>query len=177
MTKFLFFDVNTKKINEYEIILKQYTNLCFLNCSLNDLVTDYKFDILVSPANSFGDMTGGIDLAISKKWPNIVKNVLNKVNESKYRDSGDRKYIPVGVCEIVDLDINKYLLIAPTMYLPGNINNSNNIERAFSAILEMTKNYKNMIIACPCLGTGIGGLTGTDSALQIKNAIDKFTKK
>lgn len=178
MHQFLFFDINKNKINEYKSTLQQFTNTSFLNSSLDDLVTNYKFDILVSPANSFGDMRGGIDEFISKKWPGIDKNVLSKVSESKYVDYSDKKYIPVGHCEIVSLDIktNKYLLIAPTMYLPGNIYGTNNVERAFSAIMKQIENYKNVIIACPCLGTGIGGLSGTDSALQIKNVLNKYVK-
>lgn len=173
MPKIIFFDYNKDKISQYQKVLGNIDNTSFINCSLDDLFKKYNVDILVSPANSYGIMTGGIDRDIVKLFPTVEKNVLKKVNESVYNDSSLKKYIPVGKCKHVPLNNNgKILLIAPTMQLPHNIVETNNIELAFSAILKAIKNLDDcVIVACPCLGTGVGGMSGTESAVQILRAI------
>ena len=159
--KILFFDIDSTKIKEYENILGEIKNLDFVHGSLDDIMEKYTVDVLVSPANSFGVMTGGIDRDIANKYPMVVQNVNNKINESHRLDSGGRKYIPVGSCEAVSLDNKKkIMLIAPTMFLPKNIVGTNNVALAFVAILNKTKRLwhteREVLMACPCLGTGVG---------------------
>lgn len=171
MPTIIFFDYNKEKISQYQKVLGNINNTIFINCLLEDLFKKYNVDILVSPANSYGAMTGGIDRDIVKLFPVVEKNVLKKVNESVYSDSSSRKYIPVGKCKHVSLNNGKILLIAPTMQLPQNIVGTDNIELAFSAILEAIKHLDDcVIVACPCLGTGVGGMSGTESAMQILSA-------
>lgn len=174
--KFLFFDIDSTKISEYQNVLGKIKNLDFLHGSLDDIMKNYNVDVLVSPANSFGVMTGGIDRDIAKKYPMVVQNVNSKVSDSYNSDSGGRKFIPVGTCEAVSLDNKKkVLLIAPTMFLPRNIVGTNNVAMAFIAILNRTKRLKHterdILVACPCLGTGVGGLGGKESANQILRAL------
>ena len=174
--KFLFFDLNEQKINEYKKILGHIKNTIFECNTLDEIFQKYDVDILVSPANSYGIMTGGIDRDIAKKYPMVVKNVNDRVSVSKYSDSAGRKYIPVGACEAVNLDNDKkILLIVPTMLLPKNIIDTQNVKIAFTAMLKKIKvihdSKYNVLLACPCLGTGVGQLTGTYSANQI---LDSF---
>jgi O-acetyl-ADP-ribose deacetylase (regulator of RNase III) len=178
MISFLFFDWNNDKIDGYRRILHKHSNIIFFNGSLDQLIEQYDFDILVSPANSFGVMNGGIDKDIAKQWPDVAKNVLDKVKCSNYSDNGNRQYIPVGKCEIVYLDNkkkDKFLLIAPTMYGPQKIVGTQNVALAFSAIINLIKNITYpIVIACPCLGTGVGCMTGDESAKQIDKVLQNY---
>lgn len=173
MPTIVFFDQDKDKIEQYSKILKYLNlNMKFLHASLDDIVNKYYETnpfILVSPANSYGDMNGGIDKAIIDKFPLVNKRVSALIKKSPYLDSGDRPFIPVGKMDFVELDDKKNILIvAPTMLTPRNIVGTNNIYLAFSAIYKNIKCLDdNVIIAIPCLGTGIGGLTGEESAKQI----------
>ncbi len=54
------------------------------------------------------------------------------------------------------------------MLTPRNIQETNNVYLAFSAIYKNTKDLgTSVIVVCPCLGTGIGGMSGDESAEQI----------
>jgi len=121
MPKFIFFDYNKEKIYQYQQVLKNNSNMSFYFGTLKDVMKNFNIDILVSPANSFGIMTGGIDRDIAEMYPMVVDNVNAKLKQSKSFDSGGRQFIPVGDCEAVSLDNkNKLMLIAPTMFLPRN---------------------------------------------------------
>jgi O-acetyl-ADP-ribose deacetylase (regulator of RNase III) len=178
MPKIVFFDINADKIDSYKKLLGNFKNTSFFHGSLDRVIEKYNVSVLISPANSFGVMTGGIDRDIAGKYPDVVKNVLNKVRQSTYKDSSGRHYIPVGMCEAVMLensDINKCLLIAPTMFLPQNIVGTKNVAMAFRAILGKIKFLGNhIVVACPCLGTGVGGMSGEESATQIAYCLEHF---
>lgn len=183
MPTYVFFDYDKNKINVYEKILSKNKNhnFIFLNCDLEQILekfyTNSKFPfILVSPANSYGDMTGGIDRDIIKHFPVCKQGVLDIVNTTGIRDSSGRKHIPVGDCRFVKLD-SKYnaLIMAPTMETPKNIVGTPNVYLAFKSIYFNTQQFaSSVIIAIPCLGTGIGGLSGEESALQIMKFLDKL---
>lgn len=187
----LFFDLNYDKINEYRNVLTEINcesdkvklNFYFYNLDLKTIMKKYvnKINGLVSPANSYGVMNGGIDTEIVKLYPNIQKKVFDKIKESTYTDSTNKHYIPVGMCEAVSLsnDLEQVLFICPTMFLPKDINHTSNVKLAFIGLLTKIKSAKltdcsNITIACPCLGTGIGGMSGIESAKQILEACDIF---
>lgn len=190
MPKFVFFDRNKKNIEEYKNILsntpsklsKLSFNFIFIHGTLDDILDRYYEDfplVLVSPANSYCNMKGGIDYSIIKKFPKCEKRVLEKLSQSKYKDSTGRKILPVGKSFCVELDDKQNaLLVSPTMETPRNIVGTNNIYLSFSVIWKTVENLgPNTIIACPCLGTGIGEMTARDSAIQILNFlmdIEKF---
>ncbi len=179
---FVFFDQTKEKIDGYQKYLSSYPNMIFIHGTLDDILNTYYNKstpfVLVSPANSYGNMRGGIDLCIIRKFPECEKKVLDEVKKSPYIDSTSRNIIPVGKCRCVELD-NKQnvLIIAPTMETPKNIQGTENVYAAFKAIYKVTKQLsKNTIVACPCLGTGIGGMSGEDSALQILKYLQYVNK-
>ena len=173
MPTIVFFDYDKKKIESYEKVLgKLNKNIIFLHATFEEVLTKYYEKhpfVLVSPANSYGNMCGGFDKDIIKKFPTCKNRVLDLVKRSAYSDSSGRSYIPVGVCKFVELDNkNNVLLMAPTMLTPRNIVGTSNIYLAFSAIYKNIKDLDDsVIVACPCLGTGIGGMSGEESAGQI----------
>lgn len=174
--KIIFFDINKDKIKKYKNILdtinsKSHVKVEFYNAELRELIDNKKIDIIISPANSYGVMTGGIDIDIVKLDSTIQQKVYAKVKESHYLDMDEERYIPVGTCQCIKVNHSLSLLIAPTMKHPKDISESNNVLLAFNAIMIFLENAtyhnKNLTIACPCLGTGCGSMDAETSAKQI----------
>ena len=72
-------------------------------------------DALVSPANSFGFMDGGIDMAISRFFGWQVQERLQQLIQAKYHGE-----LLVGQADIVATDHSRipYVIAAPTMRVP-----------------------------------------------------------
>jgi O-acetyl-ADP-ribose deacetylase (regulator of RNase III) len=186
--KIIFFDNNKENINKYKNVLdvinqKNDINLLhsnneikieFVHSDLSYLVCDNKIDVIISPANSYGHMTGGIDKDICKIDTFIQDKVSHAISKSVFLDMDNEPFIPVGTCVPVKINKDLTILIAPTMKHPKDITGTNNVFLAFNAILINLKiqNYhnKDLVVACSCLGTGIGGMNAEKSAKQILHA-------
>jgi len=135
----------------------------------------FKFpaDAMVSPANSFGYMDGGLDLAIRHELGDSIENSVQKAILEKH--SGE---LPVGVAEIVPTDSEKwpFLICAPTMRVPKNVSETMNAYLAFRATLVSIAKHNESdsdkidSLVCPGLGTGIGSLPARRCAEQMKMA-------
>jgi O-acetyl-ADP-ribose deacetylase (regulator of RNase III) len=180
MPKFIFFDYNKELIDVYKKVLGNIKNTYYVVEDLDTLLDKYDIDVLVSPANSFGRMTGGIDYYYKKKFPQVETNVKNAINKKKYSKSTDLGYfLPVGKSVIVRTGEKKpkYLISTPTMFTGNsNIKGTNNIYLAFTSILNNLDKYK-VVIGIPGLGTGVGGLSALDSANQILKAFNDYYNK
>jgi O-acetyl-ADP-ribose deacetylase (regulator of RNase III) len=186
--KIIFFDLYEEKIKEYKKVLDIVNNknkkteyshagnikLDFLCSDLKELINLNKIDIIISPANSYGAMTGGIDVDICEIDPSIQHKVSARVKKSIYLDMDNSPYVPVGICEPIKINNNLTIVMAPTMKHPKDITKTNNVFLAFNAILiclqSLCCHHHNLIIACPCLGTGCGNMNVEDSARQILHA-------
>jgi O-acetyl-ADP-ribose deacetylase (regulator of RNase III) len=131
-------------------------------------------DALVSPANSFGIMDGGLDLAIRDQLGFSVESRIQQVILEKHHGE-----LPVGIAEIVPTDHRhwKYMVAAPTMRIPESVAFTLNAYLAFRAILVAIKNFnkengKREIdsLVCCGLGTGIGGVSAAKCARQMRAA-------
>lgn len=137
-------------------------------------------DALVSPANSFGYMDGGLDLKISETlgW-HIEDQVREVLLKNHYGE------LPVGQAIIVPTHHTQftYLISAPTMRVPMDVSNTVNAYLAFKAILQAVEhfNHKNPYaiksIACPGLGTGEGKMPALLCAKQMRAAYDVVMNK
>ena len=131
-------------------------------------------DAIVSPANSFGFMDGGLDLAIKEELGHKVEEDIQKVIVDKYHGE-----MPVGCAEIIETTNNrwKHMIAAPTMRVPEHIGFTLNPYIAFRAILiainthnkDDTKTPIKTLICCG-LGTGVGSVTPTRCAGHMRAA-------
>jgi O-acetyl-ADP-ribose deacetylase (regulator of RNase III) len=138
-------------------------------------IFDVRADAIVSPANSFGFMNGGIDFAYSRHFGwNLQKNLQKVIREEYYGE------LPVGNAVIVETgnpDI-KYLISAPTMRIPQDVSETVNAYLAFRAVLIAVKEFneksgnKIKSILCPGLGTLTGCIAPEACAIQMKKAYD-----
>ena len=137
-------------------------------------------DAIISPANSFGIMDGGLDLAIRNELGYQVETDIQEVILNKYHGE-----MPIGSAEIINTSHNKwsYLIAAPTMRIPENVAFTLNAYIAFRAILIAINTFnqskpKRAIksLICSGLGTGVGSLEPVKSAAQMRAAY-KLIKK
>ena len=146
-------------------------------------ILDTECDAIVSPANSFGFMDGGVDLVYLNYFGmGIQARVQQMIPE---RHGGE---LLVGTADIVDTGHTRipYLIAAPTMRVPMILYDSVNAHLAMRAVLllvlrgqfaegshagEPISNYVRSI-AVPGLCTGVGRMGPNTSAHQTRAAID-----
>jgi O-acetyl-ADP-ribose deacetylase (regulator of RNase III) len=146
-------------------------------------ILDVHCDAIVSPANSFGFMDGGIDEIYRNHFgPGIEEKVRQIIAE---RHHGE---LLVGAADIIETGDNRtpFMVVAPTMRVPMVLTGSVNAFLAARAALLLVKhsafpagpNAGNPIaekicrIAFPGLGTGIGQFGPNTCAHQFRAAID-----
>ena len=132
-------------------------------------------DAIVSPANSFGYMDGGIDLVYSRYFGwELEARLKALLVEAHYGE------LPVGQAVVLPTGHGfiPYLVSAPTMRVPGNIAGTLNVYLAFRAaliaVLGFNKGGGKPIgsVLVPGLGTGIGGVPPERAAKQMRLAYD-----
>jgi len=162
---------NVKLVNAWKKEFNDYPNVKVLRGDIFGL----KADAIISPANSFGFMDGGIDLLYSEYFGWDLQEALQEKIRNEYYGE-----LPVGnaiIIETQNSDI-KYLISCPTMRVPEDVSNTINAYLAFRAgLIETIKFNNNSLdkitsILCPGLGTGTGMLPETICAKQMKYAYD-----
>jgi len=133
-------------------------------------------EALVSPANSFTYMDGGIDQHIDRFYEGQAQRAaLARGAEQFYGE------LPVGVATIIEMTSRRFpfLIVAPTMRVPGDqlsgtINAYLAMGAALAAVLDHNLGGNRRIgsVAVPGLGTGVGGMAPEESALQMRAAYD-----
>jgi O-acetyl-ADP-ribose deacetylase (regulator of RNase III) len=135
------------------------------------------FDCLVSPANSFGIMDGGVDAAITRFFGEQLMQRVQKRILTEFR--GEQ---PVGTSIIVPTTHPKhpYLAHTPTMRYPMSLLRTDAVYVAMWAMLNAVANFNATAaqpiaaIACPGLGTGTGAVPALEGARQMALAYRNF---
>jgi O-acetyl-ADP-ribose deacetylase (regulator of RNase III) len=132
-------------------------------------------DALVSPANSFGIMDGGLDLAIRTQVGGEVQRRVQSVIIDRYHGE-----MPVGAAEIVETENDRwpFLVVAPTMRVPEPVPNTLNAYLAFRAALVAVRKFNDIhlrirSLVVPGLATGIGAMDARRCAAQMRVALDQ----
>lgn len=136
-------------------------------------ILEGRCDAVLSPANSFGYMDGGIDLA----YRGFFGMELQSRVQAKIRNEFHGE-IPVGQAMVVPTghDTVPYLVAAPTMRVPDKIADTVNVYLAFRAallaVLAHNRESKPSIatLRAPALGTGIGAMPFARAARQMHAA-------
>jgi O-acetyl-ADP-ribose deacetylase (regulator of RNase III) len=134
-----------------------------------------KADAIVSPANSFGFMDGGIDLLYSRYFGRELEARLRSLlSEQHYGE------LPVGQAVVLATghDNIPFLVSAPTMRLPMRIGGTANVYLAFRAALiavtahnsEAKRPIRSLLV--PGMGTGVGDVAPVQAARQMRLAYD-----
>ena len=136
-----------------------------------------EYDCLVSPANSFGMMDGGIDAAIVRYFgDSLMERVQQQILQEYLGEQS------VGTSLIVETGHPRHPFLAhtPTMRVPMSIAGTDIPYVAMWAmLLAVRKHNQNssksiQTIACPGLGTGIGRVPYAEAARQMALAYERF---
>lgn len=132
-------------------------------------------DAMVSPANSFGIMDGGLDRVIRYELGFTVEHRIQQQIQDQYLGE-----LPVGSAVIVPTDHLQWswLIAAPTMRVPEDVSDTLNAYLAFRAVLLTIKHHNQhqqpiCSLVCAGLGTGIGRMSAQKCAMQMKAAFDQ----
>lgn len=133
-------------------------------------ITTLHCDAIVSPANSFGFMDGGLDYVLSERFGWDLEKKLQQL--IKELPEGELLVGQALVLETGDADI-PLLISAPTMRIPTNFN----IDTSINAYLAMKAIFIKAVadnrinsVAIPGLCTGIGGMQAMIAARQMFQA-------
>jgi O-acetyl-ADP-ribose deacetylase (regulator of RNase III) len=136
-------------------------------------ILEGRCDAVVSPANSFGFMDGGIDLAYRRYFGSELQvRVQGKIRNDFFGE------LPVGQATVVATghETVPFLVVAPTMRIPDRIGDTLNVYLAFRATLLAVLAYNRRTpsaiesLRVPALGTGIGAMPLTRAARQMHAA-------
>jgi O-acetyl-ADP-ribose deacetylase (regulator of RNase III) len=130
------------------------------------------FDCLVSPANSFGFMDGGMDAAITDFFGTQLEE---RVQDEIWRCHRGEQ--PVGTCLIVPTADPRcpWLAHCPTMRTPMDVSGTNNAYAAFLAALTTAEAQGIQTLACSGLATGTGQMPPEVAARQMRFAFDSWS--
>lgn len=127
---------------------------------------------VVSPANSYGFMDGGLDELYTNFFGLTPQTKLQAA--IKHRPEG---YLPVGSSILVHTggDRIPYMICAPTMILPEPVPAHHSFY-AMAAVLNAASRHSDIVkkVFCPGLATGIGRVAPEDAALEMANAYRKW---
>lgn len=168
-SKIYLIDANEDLIRAWEALFSDWDSVQVVHGDFFSIPVD----AMVSPANSFGYMDGGLDLAIRYELGEIVEERVQATILKKHHGE-----LPVGVAEIVETGNGNwpFLVCAPTMRVPLDISHTLNAYLAFRAILLEVVNFNKLgerridSLVCPGLGTGVGRLSARRCAEQMRVA-------
>jgi O-acetyl-ADP-ribose deacetylase (regulator of RNase III) len=145
-------------------------------------INDLQYDILISPANSFGELKGGIDMAYYKllgreKLADRVSKYIRNYADGEIH-IGDFGIVPIGEAD----QTQTYLVLCPTMVVPMTLPaDSRNAYYYMRAVLKAIRKLsntiysgKNMSVLCPLPCVGVGGMNHKLAAKQMRIGIESM---
>lgn len=163
------------KSKNWEMVLSWSEQFAFVEAvtATQGDILEEKVDAVVSPANSFGYMDGGLDLQYSQffGWD------LEKRLRSYLLEEHDGE-LPVGEAVIIPTLHQEipFLVSAPTMRVPMNVAETVNAYLALRAVIREVKRYNQFYpgsiktVACPAFCTGEGRMPFERCARQMAYA-------
>ena len=131
-------------------------------------------DAIVSPGNSFGYMSSGVDLALRRLFgENIEVAVQTAIAKAHHGELvvGEAFALPTGDARLPTM------VVAPTMRVPGPVAETLNAYLAFRAALLVSKELaganEEFTLRCCGLATGFGGMPARRCAVQMRAAYRK----
>lgn len=164
-------DVNTTLADAWR---QQFKLRSEVEVSSGDIFEAGPHHAIVSPANSFGFMDGGIDLVYSRRFGwDLQRRLQDEINE-QYEGE-----LPVGMAAIVETGDPDFpwLVSAPTMRVPTSVADTVNAYLAFRAAILAVRRHNEVhgssieSVLCPGLGTAVGRMPESRCAYQMHTAL------
>ena len=169
---YLLIDKNPKIVSAWNDFFGEEANVTIQEGDL----TNVACDAIVSPANSFGFMDGGVDYAISMRLGWDLQFELQK----QIKETAESELL-VGRAMVIETsdEIIPYLISAPTMRVPMNFNISTSVNAylAMKATLIEARKHPNIeYVAIPGFCTGVGNMAPQIAARQMFQAFKEIEK-
>jgi O-acetyl-ADP-ribose deacetylase (regulator of RNase III) len=153
---------------------KEFYNFPEINIICGDILSLAE-NTIVSPANSYGYMDGGIDKLYIDYFGSQLQGIV--VDAILRRQEG---LLPVGASLIVPTTHEKvpYMIVSPTMEIPGPVN-SPNCYHAMAATLRTAANNSKYVkkLYCPGLCTGTGRVPFDEAAKEMALAYKRWKEQ
>lgn len=170
LEKLILVDLNEDVVSAWREAFVDEPQVAFHHGGFEELEA---YDCMVSAANSYGLMDGGVDLAISKffGWELMDRVQAHIIDEWL----GEQ---PVGTSFLIETghELHPWLAHTPTMRVPRDIRGTENVYSAMFAMLRAVWRHNRVAdrpirtIACPGLGTATGRLPPDEAARQMHAA-------
>jgi O-acetyl-ADP-ribose deacetylase (regulator of RNase III) len=133
-------------------------------------ITKVSCDAMVSPANSFGFMDGGLDYTLSERFGwDLEKQLQQRIKELP---EGELLVGQAILLETGDREV-PFLISAPTMRIPTNFNIDTSVNAYLAmkaALIKAKGNARIASVAIPGLCTGVGRMQPMIAARQMHQA-------
>lgn len=164
-------DINNSIINEFEKAFNGYPEVVVIQDDFAHFMkTHDDVECIVSPANSFGEMSGGYDKAIRDYFGlEVEKKVKRYINDILFGEQ------IVGSAFTIDIPhTNKKLIHTPTMRLPSPILDPKVIYYCMRAtMMEVFKNNIHSVVI-PAFGGATGRVKPEIIAKYMRAAYDQI---
>ncbi|HUG67037.1 MAG TPA: macro domain-containing protein [Pirellulaceae bacterium] len=143
---------------------------------VQDDITTLTCNAVVSPANPFGFMDGGLDAALSERFGwNLQTDLQQQIQQLRERE------LLVGKALVIPTNDSRipWLIAAPTMRVPMsfNIATSINAYLAMKAILIAVQTHPEIdTVAIPGLCTGVGRMPPQTASKQMSAAYNEVVR-
>lgn len=170
---YLLIDKNPRMVSAWQDFFGEEENIKILEGDL----TTVSCDAIVSPANSFGFMDGGVDYAISMRLGWELQFDLQK----KIKNLAEGELM-VGKAMIIETgdELIPFLVAAPTMRVPMSFHISTSINAYLAmkaTLIETKKHPKIEYVAIPGFCTGVGKMHPQIAARQMYQAYKEVIKE
>lgn len=133
-----------------------------------------RYDVVFTPGNSFGHMTGGFDLGVVEVFGREAQSAVLRMIKDKYNGM-----MPVGTAEVVVID-GKAIVYVPTMMVPTQFTDPVapymamhvGLRAYANHLVEADTFYKNAL--CPLFCTGTGTIDPEVALFQQNQALVEF---
>jgi len=174
-------DINKGFIETFERVLN--SDFPHLSDSVETVIGSFSevedAEAVVSPGNSFGFMTGGIDKAFRDYFGEEVEH---RTKQAIYDECLGELNVGSAIMIETDNSVYPFLVYAPTMRVPSVIKGTDSVYRAVWAALKEVFNHNHQPhavlqiehLVIPGMGTGAGKMPFEKAAGQMLLAIDNF---
>lgn len=163
--KLILCDRNPALVKAWQIV---FAGLADVETMYGDIL-DLRGDAIVSPANSFGFMDGGIDAAYTGLFGQAVQQRLQEAIRRFFEGE-----LLVGQAAVVETcyPTIPFLISAPTMRVPMQLHDPINIFLATRAALRLAlaKGFERVLM--PGMGTGAGRVHPALAAWKMRQAYE-----
>jgi O-acetyl-ADP-ribose deacetylase (regulator of RNase III) len=164
-------DLNPTIVSAWQTVFAEYSNV---DVAAGNIL-ETPADAIISPANSFGYMDGGIDLAYSLFFGWELQHRLQEIIRTEHHGE-----LLIGNAILLETQTPHipFLLSCPTMRIPEDVSTTMNAFLAFRAALIKVKQHnataENPIktLLCPGLGTLTGRISPQNCAMQMMYAYE-----